>query len=643
MTDDYMPEKLDPKHPAQNEKKIAELRQLFPEAFFEGKIDFDVLRRSLGNAVDVDPKEERFGLRWPGKSKLQAIINQPSVGTLVPQFDESVDWDTTKNVIIEGDNLEVLKLLQKSYAGKVKMIYIDPPYNTGNDFVYPDDFAEGLRSYLEFTGQLGGQRRKLDSNSDTTGRYHANWLNMMYPRLFLARNLLRSDGIILVTIDDTEAANLRALMNEVFGEENFIANIVWQKKQSPQRDATLMSDTHDHILCYGIRIDSHDSETTPVIRRFAMGPEQLERYDNDDQDDRGPWTSTDLTVNKTSSERPNLFYGILNPSTGTEVYPSGRRVWSFERSKMEELLRDNRISWGESGENFPRLKVYSLENQNGLVPSTVWLRTFAGDNQASSRELTELFPEQPRIFDTPKPTRLIERMLQIGTSKEDDVVLDFFAGSGSTAHAILNQNLMDSGMRRYILVQLPESLDESITLDNGVVVETIADITRERVRRVIGKLPADPQRLPSGRVCQPDAGFRAYKLAESSFLPWNGTIPDGSVAQSLDMFAEHLHPDATDDALLSEILLRIGEELTVPVEEIELGGQRVHSISGGAAFICLERDVSLATIEAMAMQLPSEIICLDAGFVDDDRKVNAGQIIAGIARDNQTSIDFKVI
>ncbi len=315
------------------EQNIVKLKKIFPDAFTEGKIDFDALREILGNYID--DREERYSFTWNGKSRARRLAQTPSTGTLRPCPEESVNWDTTQNLFIEGDNLEVLKLLQKSYHKKVKMIYIDPPYNTGNDFVYPDDFRDNIAHYLEFTGQTDEEGRKLSTNSETSGRYHTDWLNMMYPRLKLARNLLRDDGVIFISIDDNESANLRKLCDEIFGEENFIANIVWQKKQSPQNDATYLSDMHDHVLVYAkiARTDRNDSVGWER-KLLPRSEQQNSRYLNPDNDPRGPWASVDCTCNKNSVERPNLYYPIRNPITETMVYPSKQRVWRYDQSKI---------------------------------------------------------------------------------------------------------------------------------------------------------------------------------------------------------------------------------------------------------------------------------------------------------------------
>ncbi|TGM75783.1 site-specific DNA-methyltransferase [Leptospira levettii] len=428
------------------EDKLHILREHFPEVFTEGNfIDWDILRLTLGSNLESEDVKERFGLTWPGKRNCFQAIKSPTTATLLPDREASVDFDTTENLYIEGDNLEVLKLLQKSYLGKVKMIYIDPPYNTGNDFVYPDDYTESLKTYLEYTGQVDAQGRKFTNNSDTTGRFHSKWLNMMYPRLFLARNLLREDGVIFISIDDTEVAHLRKICDEIFGEENFVANVIWERAFSPKNDARYFSDSHDHILVYSKIKEQF------TIGRLSRTDEANERYGNLDNDPRGAWMSGDLTV-KTYNAAYD--YPILTPS-GKEIRPTEGRAWVVSRDKFEELKKDNRIWFGNSGDNVPRLKRFLSEVKEGMVPITLWKYDVVGHNQEGRQELKALFDDRG-YFDGPKPVRLLQRILHISNVQNDDIILDFFSGSATTAHAVLALNAEDGGNRKFILVQLPE-------------------------------------------------------------------------------------------------------------------------------------------------------------------------------------------
>lgn len=597
--------------------KIAELLRLFPEARTEdGKIDFDRLRLALGETVDVG--KERFGLTWPGKAECFKTIQAPSMGTLRPAAEESINWDTTENVIIEGDNLEVLKLLQKSYLGKVKMIYIDPPYNTGNDFIYPDDYSESLQTYLEYTGQMDAEGRKFGTNADTDGRFHSKWLNMMYPRLHLARNLLREDGVIFVSCDDNEVHNLRMLMNEVFGEENFIASVIWQKIFSPKNSARHFSEDHDYVVVYARHAEVWRPKLLPRTQEMEA------RYSNPDDDSRGAWTSGDLSARNYYGDG---IYSITCPSGRLVDGPPPGNYWRVSKEKFLELDRDGRIWWGADGNGTPRLKRFLSEVKQGRVPQTFWPYSEVGHTQDAKKQLMEYvaFEQTDNVLDTVKPTGLIRRMLQIATQpSEGDVVLDFFAGSGSTGHAIFEQNREDGGNRRFILVQLPEPL-----IKPEARLKTIADITKERVRRVIEKLDdEDTSQLDlSGDRVMP-RGFRVYKLAESNFKTWEaGQSRDAAaLGKQMELHIDHIREERSPDDLLYELLLKSGFPLTTQIETLTLADKQVYSIASGALLVCLERELTLDAIRAMAKLGPERVVCLDAGFAGNDQlKANAVQ------------------
>jgi adenine-specific DNA-methyltransferase len=616
------PEKLDLRSHDIAEDKRQELLRLFPEIRTEGgKVDVERLKLALGESVDVG--KERYGMTWPGKADCFKTIQMPSLATLRPCPEESVNFDQTENLIIEGDNLEVLKLLQKSYLGKIKMIYIDPPYNTGNDFIYPDNYSESLQTYLEYTGQVDAEGKRFSTNAETDGRFHSKWLNMMYPRLYLARNLLHENGVLFITIDDTEVANLRELANEVFGEENFVANIIWEKKYAKQNDATWLSTSHDHILLY--------ARNKSVYRPNSIDrtDDQLKGYSNPDKDSRGVWQSVVYTCNKTREERPNLYYPITHPKTGREVWPSETRVWGYEPAKHQQHVDEKRLWWGLNGElEKPRIKIFLSEVGKGLVPDTLWLRGEVGDNQDAKRVLLGLIPEAG--FETPKPPSLIERMLQIATDNcHNDIVLDFFAGSGTTAHSVFNRNRTDGGKRKFILVQLPEPCSQdSAAYKAGF--KTIADICKERVRRVIKKLnEEDAGKLDLEGANPQDRGFKVFKLSESNFKPWYAEGPQeaGGLEKQLDLHVDHIRDGRTADDLLYELLLKSGYPLTAPVEILQLAGKQVHSVAGGVFFVCLERELTLELIRAMADKKPERVVCLDEGFAGNDQlKANAVQI-----------------
>ena len=612
------PKKLDLRSHDIAKDKQQELLRLFPEIRTEsGKLDFERLKLALGETVDVG--KERYGMNWPGKTDCFKTIQMPSLATLRPCPEESINFETTENLIIEGDNLEVLKLLQKSYLGKVKMIYIDPPYNTGNDFIYPDNYSESLQTYLEYTGQVDAEGKKFSTNAETDGRFHSKWLNMMYPRLYLARNLLRDVGVIFVSCDDNEVHNLRALMNEVFGEENFIASVIWQKVYSPKNSARHFSEDHDYIIVYARHAEVWRPEFLPRTE------EQDSHYTNSDSDSRGLWMSDNLSARNYYSEGT---YAITGPS-GREIKgPPQGRYWVISKDKFLELDRDGRIWWGADGNGMPRLKRFLSEVMQGRVPQTLWPYSEVGHTQDAKKQLMEYvaFEQTDNVLDTVKPTGLIRRMLQIATRPhESDIVLDFFAGSGSTGHAVFEQNLQDCGNRRFILVQLPEPLPNPETR-----LKTIADITKERVRRVITNQNKDDEgKLPDDGAKKLDRGFKVFKLAESNFKPWNADVPRDApmLEKQLDLHVDHIRDGRTADDLLYEILLKSGFPLTTPVETLKLADKTVHSVAGGALFICLEGALTLDLIRSMAEKKPERVVCLDEGFAGNDQlKANAVQI-----------------
>ena len=612
MTD--QPEKLDLQSQDIAEEKRQELLRLFPEIRTEsGKIDFERLKMALGEGVDVG--KERYGMTWPGKADCFKTIQAPSLGTLLPCPGESVNFEATENLIIEGDNLEVLKLLQKSYLGKVKMIYIDPPYNTGNDFIYPDNYTESLQTYLEYTGQVDAQGKKFGTNTDTDGRFHSKWLNMMYPRLYLARNLLREDGIIFISIDDNEFDNLRKICNEVFGEYCFLACVLWQKRTSPDA-RTALGAAHDYILCY---VKTPTDKKSP-LNLIPLSKERAASFKNLDDDPRGPWASVDIT-GQTGHATSSQYYEIITPS-GKKYKPPEGRCWAISEITFKRLVDDNRIWFGKNGDSRPRVKQF-LSETAGMTTWTWWTNTDVGHNQEATKELIDILG-QAAVFDNPKPVRLVTRMLQLSTAIEsNDIVLDFFAGAGTTAQAVLNQNRNDRGNRKFILVQLPEPTGREDY-------PTIADICKERIRRVNKRInDEDKGKLDLGDAGKEDRGFRVFKLAESNFKPWNAQVSHDAPAleRQLEMHVDHIREGRTADDILYEILLKSGFPLTTPVETITMAGLTVYSVASGALFICLERALTLELIRAMAERKPERVVCLDEGFAGNDQlKANAVQI-----------------
>lgn len=603
------------------EEQKEKLRLLFPEVFTDDKIDWERLQLTLG--ADVETGKERFGLTWRGKAECFRIIQEPSIGTLKPVKDESVDWDTTENLFIEGDNLETLKLLQKSYYGKIKLIYIDPPYNTGNEFIYPDKFSESLETYLAYTGQANADGKKFSTNPETTGRYHSNWLDMMYPRLFLARNLLSDDGAIFVSIDDHEVHNLREMMNEIFGEENFIASIIWQKVYSPKNTAKYFSEDHDYIIIYSKNAEIWRPESLP------RSDEANSRYINPDNDPRGPWKPSDLTARNYYSKGQ---YEVISPS-GKKFKSGVGRYWRSSYEGFLELEKDNRIWWGQTGSNMPAGKRFLSEVKQGFVPQTLWKYEDVGHTQEAKKELLEFvtFEQNENVLNTVKPTRLLKRILQIATDgTENEIILDFFAGSAATAHAVIAQNQVDGGNRTFIMVQLPEPLPIPESK-----LKSIADIGRERIRHVIEKIDdarkdaAKQKNLLNEPETLSDLGFRAFRLDTSNFTVWDGRVPaNGKIEKQIELFIDHIDPHSTDEEILYELLLKSGFALTTPVAEKKIAGKKVYSIDDNALLICLEHELTKDLIVKMAEIKPARAICLDTGFKGNDQlRTNAMEIM----------------
>ncbi len=628
---------------------LAQLKALFPNVFTEGMIDFDALKAELGEHLETEG--ERYQFTWNGKAQAKRIATTPSMGTLRPAVDESVNWDTTENLYIEGDNLEVLKLLQKAYFGKVKMIYIDPPYNTGKDFVYKDDFKDNLSNYKRLTKQVDDEGNPLTTNSDSSGRYHSNWLNMMYPRLKLARNLLRDDGVIFISIDDNEVHNLRKLCDEIFGEGNFVANVVWQKKYAATNDAKGFSAMHDHILVCQ-KSASFERKLLPRTE------EQNKPYKNDDGDGKGLWRSDNLLVRSFSS---NAVYPIKNPNTGEEFFPAEGSSWRASKETMAEWLAENRIYWGKDGTGAPQLKRYLNEVQDGRVPTTWWKFEDVGHNDAANKEVAGLF-ESKTPFDTPKPSSLIYQMLQIASSP-NDIILDFFSGSATTAHAVMQLNADDGGNRKFILVQIPEATPEGSEARKAGYA-TIAEIGKERMRRAGKKIQeslAKPPRQASpatpptegnggqadllsnsppvegyaegGGWSEPttqklDLGFKVFKLDTSNIKAWNPT-PD-TLQEDLLHAVDNILSDRTDEDLLYEVLIKYGLPLTLPIETVQLGQHTGFSVGMGSLVACFAKGITLETVQAIAdMSTPENpvlrVVFRDSSFADDNVKTNAVQ------------------
>jgi len=595
---------------------IEQLKALFPEAFTEGKVDFDVLKQLLGGAVDE--REEKYGLSWHGKRRARQLALTPSTGTLRPCPEDSVEWETTQNLMIEGDNLEVLKLLQKSYAGKVKLIYIDPPYNTGEDFVYPDNFQDNIKNYLELTGQVEGGR-KISSNTEASGRFHTDWLNMMYPRLRLARQLMRSDAAIFVSIDDRELASLRAICDEVFGEENFITNFIWEKRTN-RENRKVVSGRHDNLLCYCRDI----SNIGDTISQLPMSKKALANYKNPDHDPRGLWKSDPATAQAGHGTK-SQFYSFTAPNGTVHELESGR-CWLYTEPVMQQAVREGRLWFGKEGSGVPRIKTYLEAKDRGLTPESMWFADEVGTNESAKNSLKELF-DGSAVFDSPKPVDLVRQMILL--SAPNGTVLDFFAGAGATGHAVLLQNALDGGRRRFVLVQLPEPTPETSEAARAGLA-TISAITRERLRRS-GKTIRAENPLFAG-----DLGFRVFKLDSSNIRAWEPDRDD--LPKTLEESVEHLKTNRTEADILYELLLKLGLDLCVPIEQKKIAGKTVHSIGGGVLLACLAEKISRDEVEPLAQGIVAwhktlapagDTTCVfrDSAFADDVAKTNLAAIL----------------
>lgn len=639
-------------------EKRERLKGLFPEVFNEGKVDFDQLKRVLGEWVE--PDKERFGLNWHGKADCMKIIQQPSIATLKPAREESVNFDETENLFIEGDNLEVLKLLQKSYFGKVKMIYIDPPYNTGNEFIYPDNYAETLETYLAYTGQVDSEGKKFSTNTEREGRFHSNWLNMMYPRLYLARNLLREDGVIFISIDDNESPHLRGLCSQIFGEENFVAQLVWAAGR--KNDSKLVSNSHEYIVCFtNNRGLLEENKTLWRNRKHGIDEiyrqvKRLKRLHRNDyskiEGDLRDWFKSLPDSNPAKRHRHyscvdkrgiyfpsdiswpgggGPMYEVLHPITDKPCkLPS--RGWMFsDPSKMAEAIADDKVHFGEDETKVPCVKSY-LKDREMEVPYSV----FYQDGRSSTKRLRTLM--EGGFFKHPKDEQVLEELIEaVSYDDKDALILDFFAGSATTAHAVMQLNAENGDNRRFLCVQLPEPIGEKHVADKAGY-KTIADIAKERIRRVAKKIESEQ----SG---DSDLGFKVLKLAPSNFKVWNGDVDDKLEKQLFDHI-EHIDDAGTQESILYELLLKTGFSLTAKVEKKTMANKEVFSVEGGKMLVCLDEDLNQEVIDAMAEAepQPSNVICLDAGFKDNDQlKTNAVHTFKDRSQKGGAEIVFRTV
>ena len=583
-------------------QNIEKLKKLFPEVLSENKIDFDKLRLILGDEIEIGP--ERYNFTWNGKKQAIRLAQQPTTATLKPNKNKSKDWATTKNIYIEGDNLEVLKILQKSYAGKIKLIYIDPPYNTGNDFVYQDDFSNSLDNYLKITNQSDETGKKRSTNIETNGRYHTDWLNMMYPRLRLARNLLSNDGVIFISIDDNEQGNLRKMCDEIFGEKNLITQIVHKARASVSNDK-IISQNHNFILLYAKDID--------IIfkKRFEIGLDPiLEGFSNPDNDYRGDWKGTPVD-GPGGAKKGNPYYNFM----GVEGY------FRYSKETMQKLYNDNLIIKTEKG---LQRKYFISDAKKSRKTDTSWWED-GGYTTNATRSLIKLMGN--KTFDTPKPVKLIERMLKLFTNNDKSaLVLDFFSGSATTAEAVMKINAEDAGSRKYILVQLPEIISEKTdAFSSGF--RKITEIAEERIHRAGEKIISANPNLTK----KLDIGFKVFELEKSNLKKWN--MESKNLVTMINLIQDNLEPDSTEDDLIYEIMLKQGLELTLPIKKIMVDKTSIYKIAYGSLFVVLGKNITSDFAKEIIKFVKNEelenvtVVLQDTGFINDSEKLNAIEIL----------------
>ena len=608
---------------------ISRIAELFPECITEvsdkmggvkRSVDFDKLRQLLSSEV-VEGNEERYQFTWPDKRKAILAANAPINATLRPCREESVDFDTTQNLYIEGDNLDVLKCLKETYLHKVKMIYIDPPYNTGNDFVYEDDFAESASEYLANSGQFDEQGNRLVTNTESNGRFHTDWLNMIYPRLRVARDLLTEDGVIFISIDENENYNLRKICDEIFGSSNFIAEIVWERAYAPINMVKHFSKSHDYILCYAKDINK------PVCNGLPRPKSTNAKYSNPDNDPRGLWRTDNLSVGPVV---PSKVYEIITPSGRVCMPPKGR-CWLYTKERYEEMVADNRIWFGENGDNVPAPKRFLSEVKQGLTPMTIWKYTDVGHTQDSMRELRDLFDGE-KVFDYSKPVKLMKQIVRLYTNSNDnDIILDFFSGSASTAHAVLELNAEDKGNRRFIMVQLQEETPlGSEARKNGYM--TISEIGRDRIIRAASKiLKEHPEFINQ------DTGFRVLKLDSSNM---KDVFYSPKETEQLELFTlvDNVKDDRTSDDLLFQVMLELGATLDSKIEESMLDGKTIYNVGDGYLVACFDQKVTDEVVKTIAKMQPMYAVLRDTSMADDATATNFEQIFKTYAPNTTTKI-----
>ena len=584
---------------------IEKLKELFPNVVTENKIDFDMLRLVLGD--EIDDSKEKYQFTWHGKSEAIKLAQSPSSATLRPDKESSKNWDTTKNLYIEGDNLEVLKQLQKTYYGKIKMIYIDPPYNTGKDFIYKDNYKDSIKNYLEQTNQ------ENQSNPDSSGSYHSNWLNMMYPRLLIARNLLSNNGAIFISMDDDEIENLKKICNDIFGESNFVETFIWKKLYGGKNDSQWFSHYHDYILVYA----KNKSSWFPNL--LPRSDKQNDRYKNPDNDPRGSWTSADFSQ---FGPTPNCVYEIVTPN-GTVYTPKEGKRWITTKDSYLKLRDEGRLWFGSDGGNMPRIKRYLSEVKQGVNQSSFLDYTEVGHSDEANKEVKELL--QGKYFDYPKPVRLLKRLSYLGSSK-DDIILDFFSGSATTAHAVMKLNAEDGGNRKFIMVQLPEVCNEKSDAYKAGY-SNICEIGKERIRRAGEQIKAEwdnehPQDtlLSTDEKFSTDIGFKVFKLDSTNIKPWDNEneLDEKNIFDYGDVFKE----DRSKEDILYEIMLKYGV-FDMPTSEVVINGKTMYRVGKRYMIVCLEDEITSDDVRAIAELRPKTVVFKEAGFKNDNDKINA--------------------
>ena len=624
---------------------IDKIAALFPNCITERKdaegkvslaIDFDKLRQELSSEI-VEGREERYQFTWPDKKKAILLANSPINATLRPCREESVDFDNTQNLYIEGDNLDVLKCLKETYLGKVKMIYIDPPYNTGNDFVYEDDFAESTSEYLANSGQYDEQGNRLVTNSESNGRFHTDWLNMIYPRLKVARDLLTDDGVIFISIDDNELNNLITLCKSVYGEDNYIATFIWEKRKT-RENRKIVSVRHDYIVCF---VKNYENRSY-AIGLEEMNGEALERYKNPDNDPRGVWTSVPA-IAQAGHGTKNQFYTIISPK-GNKFDPPSGSCWRYTQEKMNEAIADNRIWFGSDGEGVPRIKKFVTDGKQGLTPETILFANSVGTNDSAKRELVSLF-DGMAVFETPKPVSLLKHLISICNNTENGIIVDFFSGVATTAHAVMQLNAEDGGNRKFIMVQLPElTNEESEAYKAGY--QTICEIGKERIRRVGKKIKEELVAKQQENGLFPgqeeekhplDIGFRVLKL-DSSNMEDIYYSPAEYNQQTLFTKAESVKSHRTSEDLLFQVMLELGATLDSKIEQKEIESKTIYNVANNYLVACFDNEINDSVVTAIAKMQPQYAVFRDSSMADDSTATNFEQIFKTYSPNTTTKV-----